>query len=342
MRIGNLNLSNGAILAPLAGVSNRPFRVLAVRFGASLTYTEMVSSEGIIRSQRRTLEMMRFNSDEQPLGIQLFGANPESMRQAAEITAKEFAPDLIDINFGCPVRKVVNKNGGAAVLKDLKLTEEIIAATVEGAGEIPVTVKARTGWDASSPVYLELGAIAQKAGARAIALHARSRASGFSGAADWDSIRRLKEAVDIPVIGNGDVRTAEDARRMLDETGCDAVMVGRAAMGNPYIFHEIKHLLDTGDLVDPLSVGQKLEIARRHAVLMAEEYGEERGLIKMRKFLGMYVKGLRGASRIRPLLFHVTSLDEIDRIFKEYLAKLVTIGPDDEKTGMDAGRGKNR
>lgn len=310
-----------AFLAPLAGVSNRPFRVLAIKSGAAITYTEMVSSEGIIRNQTRTKEMMAFNNDEQPLGIQLFGGNPETMRQAAEITAKEFNPDLIDINFGCPVKKVVRKNGGAAVLRDLVLTEDIIRATVEGAGQCPVSIKIRTGWDEANPVFEEVGHIAEKAGAKAICLHARSRAKGFSGDADWSSIKLLKKAVKIVVIGNGDIKNAIDAKNMLDETGCDSVMIGRAALGNPFIFRQINQYLETGTLIQEPTLTEKIEMARLHAQLMKEQFGEERGAIMMRRYLGWYVKGFRGAAELRPKLFSVKSIADIDKIFSDYVEK---------------------
>lgn len=321
MRIGNLNILKQAFLAPLAGVSNRPFRVLAIKSGAAITYTEMVSSEGIIRNQTRTKEMMAFNNDEQPLGIQLFGGNPETMRQAAEITAKEFNPDLIDINFGCPVKKVVRKNGGAAVLRDLVLTEDIIRATVEGAGQCPVSIKIRTGWDEANPVFEEVGHIAEKAGAKAICLHARSRAKGFSGDADWSSIKLLKKAVNIAVIGNGDIKNAIDAKNMLDETGCDSVMIGRAALGNPFIFSQINQYLETGTLIQEPTLTEKIEMARLHAQLMKEQFGEERGAIMMRRYLGWYVKGFRGAAELRPKLFSVKSIADIDKIFSDYVEK---------------------
>lgn len=319
MRIGNLNLTGRVVCAPLAGISNRPFRVMVLKAGAAMTFTEMISSEGLIRNQGKTRSMMAFKKDEQPLGIQLFGANPESVRRAAEITVKEFGPDLVDINFGCPVRKVVNKNGGAAALKDLGLTREIIAAVVDGAGATPVSIKMRTGWAGSSPVYLEAGHIAQEEGVLALTLHARSKADGFSGKADWSAIKRLKEAVDIVVIGNGDVRTPLDARRMLDETGCDAVMVGRAAMGNPDIFRQMHHYLETGELLDEPTPAERIETAKRHARLMVEEYGEERGMKMMRRYLGWYVKGFPGAATLRPRLFQVDRLTDVDEVFRDLL-----------------------
>ena len=321
MRIGLLNLKGQVVSAPLAGVSNRPFRLLALRAGAALTYTEMISSEGIIRRQAKTLSMMEFKPDEQPIGIQIFGADPEVMSQAARITVERNNPDLIDINLGCPVRKVVKKNGGAAVLKDLVLTEEIIRATVEGAGQTPVTIKIRTGWDDTNPVYESVGQIAQQAGAAAVTLHARSRSKGFSGEADWTTIRRLKESVKIPVIGNGDARTPADAKRMLEETCCDGVMIGRAALGNPFIFKQVNHYLATGELLQEPAVRDKITMACRHARLMAEEYGEQRGIVKMRGYLGWYVKGFRGASELRRKLFQVTTLEDVIQVFEEYFKR---------------------
>lgn len=327
MNIGNLNLRGTVLLAPLAGVSNRPFRVLAIRAGAAMTFTEMVSSEGIIRHQEKTLSMMEFKPDEQPLGIQLFGSDPEVMGRAAAITAELFHPDAIDLNFGCPVKKVVNKNGGAAVLKDLVLTEEIIRAVVEGAGEIAVTVKMRCGWDDTSPVYCEVGQIAERSGAKAVTLHARSRAKGFSGKADWSAIKELKEAVKITVIGNGDAQTPEDVKTMLEETGCDGVMIGRAALGNPFIFSQIATYLMTGESVSEPSEADKIGMARLHARLMAEQFGEEKGAIMMRRYLGWYVKGFPGATDLRPQLFAVNTVSDIDRVFAEYTERVLQVDP---------------
>jgi len=319
MRIGNLILDKKVLCAPLAGVSNRPFRVLAIKAGAAMTFTEMVSSEGIIRKQEKTLSMMEFQKDEQPLGIQLFGANPESMGKAAEISAKDFKPDLIDINLGCPVKKVVRKNGGAAVLKDLKLTEEIIKSTINGAGEIPVTIKIRTGWDENNPVFLQVGELAEKWGVSAITLHARSRVSGFSGKAQWESIKELKQSVGIPVIGNGDIRTPDDALRMLNETDCDAVMIGRAAMSNPFIFRDINNYLESGKEPEPVTIEEKIDLSLVHAKLMIEEFGTERGLKMMRRYLAWYIRGFPGVSKLRPLLSKIETYDDIGNVFNDYL-----------------------
>ncbi len=321
MRIGNLNLKGKVLAAPMAGISNRPFRLLALEAGAALTFTEMVSSEGIIRRQAKTLAYLDFQEDERPIGIQIFGAKPEVMKKAAEIIVERNQPDVIDINFGCPVKKVVNHNGGAAVLKDLVLTDEIIRATVEGAGQTPVTIKIRTGWDEQKPVYEEVGHIAEKAGVAAITLHARSRSKGFSGQADWSAIAKLKQAVSLPVIGNGDIFSPQDARRMIEQTACDGVMIGRAAMGNPYIFTQVHRFLEEGILLENPTTLDKIRLAYRHACLMKEEYGEERGIKKMRRYLGWYIKGMRQAALLRPRLFQVNTLKDIEDIFSEYLGE---------------------
>jgi len=317
MRLGNLNLSSRVLSAPLAGVSSRPYRLLAIRGGAAVTYTEMISSEGLIRYQESTLELLRFGPNERPLGIQIFGGNPSVMGRAARITADEFAPDFIDLNFGCPVRKVVGRNGGAAVLKDLALTEEIIRAVVAAVGETPVTVKIRTGWDTSRPVFEKVGLIAEEAGCRGITLHARSRSCGFAGKADWSAIKRLKEAVSIPVIGNGDIRTPEDAARMIRETGCDGVMIGRASMGNPTIFRQVEQYL-SGQVPELPTTNDKIDLALEHTRLMVEQFGPRNGIIKMRKFLGWYVKGLDDASRLRRRLFQVETIEEIEAVLGTY------------------------
>jgi len=324
MKIGNLNLIGLVLSAPLAGVSSRPFRVLATKAGAAVTYTEMISSEGIIRHQAKSLALMEFKPDERPIGIQLFGANPEVMRQAAQVAVQRNNPDLIDINFGCPIKKVVKHNGGAAILKDLALTEDIIRATVEGARKTPVTIKIRTGWDTGSPVYDKVGQIAEQAGAKAVTLHARSRSKGFSGQADWTAIRKLKESVNIPVIGNGDIKKPSDAKRMLDETGCDGVMIGRAALGNPFVFMRVNHYLVTGEDLGEPTMHQKIEMACLHARLMAAHFGEVKGAMIMRRYLGWYVKGFPGASELRQQLFQINTMNNIDIIFDNYLKVVLT------------------
>ena len=318
MMVRNLNLRGKAMLAPLAGVSNRPFRLLAVRAGAAMTFTEMVSAEGIIRERKRTLDMMRFGPDERPLGIQLFGTDPPVMREVAALVTARYRPDMIDLNFGCPVKKVVNKNGGAALLRDPVLARKIIRSVVEGAGETPVSIKIRSGWDDSNPVYLNFGRIAEEEGAAMVTMHARSRSRGYKGRADWSYITELKAALSIPVVGNGDIRTPDDAKQVLEQTGCDAVMIGRAAMGNPLIFQQVNKLLDTGICPEPATIGDLVDIALEHAGLLAEEFGELRGTRMMRTLLGWYVRGFPGAARLRPVLHRVETVDEIRRVFERY------------------------
>jgi len=321
MRIGNLKVTGQVLAAPLAGISNRAFRRLARTRGAAAVFTEMISCEGVIRLQRRTLELMQFTEPERPIGIQLFGSRPESMRDAAEIAVERYRPDFVDINFGCPVKKVVRRNEGAAALKDLANVESCVQAVVDGAAGTPVTLKMRTGWDEASPVYAEVGRIAEQNGIAAVTLHARSRARGFSGRADWSAIAALKRALSIPVIGNGDIRTPEDAARMIEETGCDAVMIGRASMGDPTIFGRVHRFLETGERVPPPSPRQLADLAREHARLVVEEYGEERGCRMMRKYLGWYVKGFPGAAKLRPVLFQVATVEDLNRAFEDYFAR---------------------
>lgn len=293
-----------------------------------MTFTEMVSSEAIIRHQEPTFAMMNFKEDEQPIGIQLFGACPEVMGQAARITADRFAPTAIDINFGCPVKKVVGKNGGAAVLKDLSLTEEIIRAVVEGSGQTPVMVKMRTGWDDCSPVFCEIGRIAEKVGAKAVTLHARSRAKGYAGKADWAAIKQLRQAApNIAVIGNGDIMSPQDAKQVLAETGCDGVMIGRAALGNPFIFSQMRAYIERGVEIGEPSVIEKIDMARLHAQLMAEEFGESKGMRMMRRYLGWYVKGFVGANELRTHLMQVETVAQVELVLATYVREHLGMEP---------------
>jgi len=284
-----------------------------------MVFTEMASSEGIIRHQPKTCDVIKFQEDERPIGIQIFGSKPETMLKAAQVVSSDFKPDLLDINFGCPVRKVVNKNGGAAVLKDLVLTEELVRATVEGAGETPVSIKIRTGWDDNNSVFIQAGEIAERSGAKMVTLHARSRSKMFRGKADWTAIAELKKAVGITIIGNGDVFTPENARQVLDMTDCDGVMVGRAGMGNPMIYGQMHHFVEHGETAPDPTMIDRIAMARYHTRLLIEEYGEMRGGRMARKYLGWYVKGFRGASALRPKLFQVSCMADVDAVFSEYL-----------------------
>lgn len=316
MQIGNLNIPGRVFCAPMAGISTRPYRIFARRFGAAVVYTEMISSHGLAYNDKKTNDLVEFGDDERPIGVQLFGADPEIMHQAARAVS-ERKPDIIDLNFGCPVKKVVRKNGGAAVLKDLGLTRELVSATVS-AGDIPVTVKLRSGWDETSKVFAEAGKVCEEAGASAITLHARTRAGQFAGRACWDDIRRLKDIVAVPVIGNGDIQSGEDAARMIDMTGCDAVMIGRAAMGYPWIFREVNAFLESGAKLPPPSLDEKIAVMIEHARMLLDTFGEKRAMFKMRHHVAWYARGWPGVAKIRRRAFAMTTIAELETLLDDY------------------------
>ncbi|MBD3289401.1 tRNA dihydrouridine synthase DusB, partial [candidate division KSB1 bacterium] len=258
MKLGQVRIQGRAILAPLAGISESSFRLLCRKQGAAVVFSEMVSSDGLIRDNQRTIDYLKFNPDERPFGVQLFGAVPEVVAQSIRIV-EEFAPDFIDLNFGCPVRKVVKKGAGAAVLKDLRqlrdVTSEAVAAT-----PIPVMAKIRSGWDKSNENAVEIARILEGCGVCAITLHPRTQEQMFRGHSNWDLIGEVKHTVSVPVIGNGDIKNPVDAKKMLEHTGCDLVMVGRAAFGNPWIFKQINEYLDTGSVNSQISVESRLNM----------------------------------------------------------------------------------
>jgi nifR3 family TIM-barrel protein len=304
----------------MAGISDSPARRLARQFGADGTVTELIATEGLIRKCQRTLQLTHFDDCERPLGIQIFGANPDHMMEAAKIV-EAMNPDFIDINFGCPARKIVERNGGSSILRDLHLLEKIVSGVVN-AVRLPVTVKTRSGWDSTSLVYLKAGKIAEDCGASAIAFHPRTKEQYFGGAADWSQIARLKENLRIPVIGNGDVYSPEDAKRMFDETGCDAVMIGRGAMGNPWIFSRTKHYLDTGELLPEPPWRQRIEMALEHLDMMIAYYGMPRGVFRMRSQFCHYLRGFPGSAPIREAVNRLLSVDEIRALLRGYVDRL--------------------
>ena len=308
-------------LAPMAGVSESPFRRLCRRFGADVVVTEFLSAEGIRRENAATLDKLRFGADERPIGVQIFGADPDAMGDAARLVTDVFAPEFIDINFGCPVKKVVRRNGGSGCLKDLDLVERVIRA-VSGGTPLPVTVKIRSGWSEEMRDPVKIGLRCQDAGARAIALHPRTRTQMFSGAARWEEIALLVDALAIPVIGNGDIKTAEDAVKMQRETGCAAVMIGRGAFGQPWIFDQTRALLEGKPKPEAPPIERRFEIALEHA-RMAEAYEHDpRGAaIEFRKHLGWYVKGIPGSAELRKKLHAVDQISQVEDIFGEYLAR---------------------
>jgi len=306
-------------LAPLAGISNYPFRFLCRRSGAAFCYTEMVSADAVIRNQEKTIRMVDIDPDEHPVGVQLFGSRPEYLAGAVKVI-EALGADLIDLNMGCPVRKVIKKNGGAALLKDPILAAEIMAATVENT-RLPVTVKLRLGWTRDHEVCFELGQAAQRLGLAAVTLHPRSRADTYADKADWTKIAQMKKMLSIPVIGNGDVKTASDAETMLARTGCDAVMIGRAAMRDPYVFHRIKTYLDSGRQVPEQTVEEKIELALEHTRMMVERFGQKGGTLMMRKHLAWYTRGLRGGAELRKDIMKITCYRDAVGILDSYRKK---------------------
>ena len=307
-------------LAPMAGVSESPFRRICRRFGADVVVTEFLSAEGIRRENAATLDKLRFGPDERPIGVQIFGGDPVAMGEAAALVTDVFQPEFIDINFGCPVKKVVKRNGGSGCLKDMGLVEGVIRA-VSAHTHLPVTVKIRSGWNEEMRDPVAIALRCQDAGAKALALHARTRSQMYAGAARWDEIAAVAAALEIPVLGNGDIKTAEDAARMQRETGCAGVMIARGSFGQPWIFRETRALLEGKPKPAAPPVEERFAVALEHA-RMADEYeADPRGAaIEFRKHLGWYVKGLPGSADLRRKLHAVDSLQEVEGIFAEYLA----------------------
>jgi tRNA-dihydrouridine synthase B len=305
-------------LAPQAGVSESPFRRLCRGFGADVVVSEFVSAEGIRRHDRRTHDYLHFDAAERPIGIQIFGADPAGMAEAAALVEQMYAPDFLDINFGCPVKKVVNRNGGSGCLRDLDLVQSIIRA-VRGAISIPTTVKIRSGWSEDSRNPVEIARRCEDAGAEVLTLHARSRTQMYSGVANWDEIAAVVDALAIPVIGNGDVWTGEDARRMRDHTGCAGIMIARGSHGAPWLFTQARAALDGRPIPPDPDVTERFRIVREHARLaIAFERDEEKAMIEFRKHLGWYTKGLPNGRVLRQELFEVSTLADAEALLAAY------------------------
>ena len=307
-------------LAPMAGVSEAPFRQVCRRFGADVVVTEFISSVGVSRGIERVVADGRFEEVERPIGIQLYGAEADTMARAAAMVTELFQPDFVDINFGCPVKKVVRNNGGSGCLKDLGLVQQIIRA-VRGATHVPVTVKIRSGWDETQRDPVTIALRCREAGAQALTLHARTRTQMFTGKANWDEIARLVEALDVPVIGNGDVNSAADVLAMKQHTNCAGIMIARGAFGNPWIFQQGRALLAGLPLPPAPTPEERFATALEHARLALRLQGDTRKTaLEFRKHFGWYTKGVPGASQLRERLFQIESMAEAEAVFADYLA----------------------
>jgi nifR3 family TIM-barrel protein len=303
----------------MAGVSEAPFRRLCRRYGADVVVSEFLSSEGLRRKNERTLEMAAFDATERPIGIQIFGAEPDAMAEAAALVTEYFRPEFVDINFGCPVKKVVKRNGGSGCLKDLALVDRVIRAVVR-ATTLPVTVKIRSGWDETTRDPVSIARRCEDAGAGALTLHARTRTQMFTGQARWEEIAAVVDALTIPVIGNGDVSTPEDVVRMRELTGCAGVMIARGSFGNPWIFSQARALLDGQAKPPAPAAEERFQTALEHARLtLAIEGDTPKAAVEFRKHLGWYTRGLPGSAELRAKLHQVKSLDQVEHLFAEYL-----------------------
>ena len=317
-KIGNVKLKNNVVLAPMAGVCNSAFRRIVKEYGVGLVEAEMVSDKALMYDSEKTKKMLYMTDFERPISQQIFGSDKESFVIAAKKVYDLMKPDIIDINMGCPVPKVaVRSQAGAGLLKHPEKIKEIVEAVVE-AVPCPVTVKIRSGWDSNSINAVEVAKIIEEAGASAITVHPRTRAQGYEGFADWKIIKEVKENVSIPVIGNGDIKSAEDAKRMIDETGCDAVMIGRASLTNPYLFKQVIEYLDKGILLPDLSPKEKIDLTLKHFNYLLEIKPEKTAVLEMRTMSSYYIKGLKGAKEIKPLIFKCETKEELIKILVDY------------------------
>lgn len=316
-KIGDITIDNQVVIAPMAGISNPAFRVICKDFNAGLIYTEMVSDKALYYDNEKTLGMTSVEEKEHPLAMQIFGHDIETMVYAAKFLDTQTNCDIIDINMGCPVTKIVKSNAGSALMKDINHAVSMTRAVVDAVTK-PVSVKMRVGWDSDHINCVELAQKLENVGVSAIALHARTRKQMYEGISDWKYIKMVKDALSIPVMGNGDIKTGEDAKRMLDETGCDAVMVGRGILGDPWLIKDIAHYLETGTHMQEITIQEKFQMARIHAMRLCNLKGEKVGIREMRGHAAWYVKGLPSSHRLKEALVKINTLEELEKVLHEY------------------------
>jgi len=322
MKIGNVELGGRVFLAPMAGVTDLAFRLICKEKGCDLLYTEMINAKALCYDDDKTKKMLNIREEEHPVSVQIFGSDPNYMGRAADIL-NEYPNEILDINMGCPAPKVIKNGDGSALMRDPKLAGEVLKAVVKNSIK-PVTLKIRKGWDDNSINALEIAKIAEDAGISAIAVHGRTREQYYSGVADWDIIKQVKEAVEVPVIGNGDVFDIKSAIKMLDKTGCDAIMIGRGSQGNPWIFSQINSYLENGIAIPEPSAEEKINTAIKHLNLALEEDGEYVAVREMRKHIAWYLKGLKNSARLRDEINKIESYDDVVLKLQRYLKDSLT------------------